>query len=67
MNAPATIELLIGAADPRSAVPQSSPEASNGMNTATVTPSMTICALKPALLRSVIMTRHAEVKPKAAW
>ena len=66
-NAPAMMELLSGATEPRSAVPQISPEASNGMNTATVTPSITICARTPALRRSVIIARHAAVNPKAAW
>ena len=66
-KAPATIELLSGATEPRTGAPKSSPEASKGMNTVTVTASMIICARRPALLRSVIITRQAEVKPKAAW
>ena len=56
-----------GAADPRTACPNTLPDASSGTNTRHAAASISICARRPAPRRSTMNTRHAEVKPNAAW
>src|SRR5450830_1116980 len=67
MNAPNTTDTPAGATSPTTGRPNNVPAPSAGKNNSTATASITICARKPAPRRSLINTRQAEVKPKAAW
>ncbi len=67
INAPTNTEIPMGETKPRTSVPNRLPAPSAGKNSTTAIASMTICARSPRPRRSVINTRHAAVKPNAAW
>ncbi|MNP57738.1 hypothetical protein D3C76_1525930 [compost metagenome] len=48
-------------------LPNRLPADNAGKNSSTARVSITICARRPAPRRSLMNTRQAEVKPKAAW
>ncbi|MNN15581.1 hypothetical protein D3C81_1286900 [compost metagenome] len=66
MNAPNTTDTPAGATSPLTGLPNRLPADSAGKNSSTARVSMTICARRPAPRRSLMNTRQAEVKPKAA-
>ena len=65
-NAPTITDTPTGDIEPRTGWPKTVPFASSGKNTMVVAASISICARKPAPLRSDTNTRHADVNPNAA-
>ncbi|MNQ87944.1 hypothetical protein D3C85_1031870 [compost metagenome] len=65
-KAPSTTDTPGGETRPATGWPNSVPAARNGKNSSTPTPSMNICARRPAPRRSDTNTRQAWVKPNDA-
>ena len=65
-KAPTTTEVPSGETKPETSCPHRLPAANTGKNSTTAIASISICARRPRPRRSVMNTRQAEVKPKAA-
>ncbi len=66
-KAPNTTDTPMGATKPDTGWPNRLPAPSAGKNSSTAMASITICARRPRPRRSLMNTRQAAVKPKAAW